>query len=52
MTPDVILTIGIIICGAAVIAAAAAVIALRIHKAKLDKRLDSDYGKRRQAWKN
>jgi hypothetical protein len=48
MSPDLILTIGIIICGAAVIGAAVSAVVLRLHKARLDKRLDSEYGKRRR----
>jgi hypothetical protein len=47
MAPDLIMIIGFVVCGAAAAGAIASVIVLRFQKARLDKRLDSEYGKRR-----
>lgn len=48
MSPDLIFNTGIIICGAAVIFTIIAVIILRFLKTRLNRQLDSEYGKRRR----
>ena len=48
ITPDLIFNAGVVICAAAAVCAVSAVIILRIAKARLDKRLDAEYGKRRR----
>jgi hypothetical protein len=47
MSPDYILTAGLIICGIAAIGAIIAAIALRLSKTRLDRQFDIEYGKRR-----
>lgn len=47
MTPEQIFHIGVVICGVAVVGALIAAILLRCFKARLNRQLDSEYGKRR-----
>jgi uncharacterized integral membrane protein len=48
MTSDVIFNSGVILCGAAVMGAVVAAIALRLRKARLEKQLDAEFGERRR----
>lgn len=47
MPPDYILYSGIAVCGIAVIGAIIATILLRFFKMRINKQLDTEYGKRR-----
>ena len=47
MFPDFVFNSGIVICGVAVVGAVIAAIMLRRSKARLNRQLDAEYGKRR-----
>lgn len=48
MTPELLFTIGVVICITAAFGTVLAAIILRLSKRRLDKRLDEEYGKRRR----
>lgn len=48
MSPELLFNIGAGICIVSAVGAVAAVIALRISKSRLNKKLDAEYGKRRR----
>ena len=48
MTPDLMFIIGIIICCTALAGTIVTVIILRIFKVRLEKQLNTEYGKRRR----
>ena len=48
MTPELLYNTGIILCGAAVAVAVVAAVVLGLVRARLNKRLDAEFGKRRR----
>jgi len=48
MSPDFIFNIGALICAASGVCAVIAAVILRGYKKRLDRRLDEEYGKRKQ----
>jgi hypothetical protein len=48
MAPESVFNIGIIVCIASVAGAAIAAVMLRVSKARLNRRLEAEFGKRRR----